>query len=81
MYTGVIFAHVLVIATVLLFAKQMPIAAYSRISDVDTGTFKYFIKVVPTEYQGWSGARTSCFVDAAQCFLHQFAMYFAAMCM
>lgn len=32
----------------------MVCAAYSRISDVDTGTFKYFIKVVPTEYQGWS---------------------------
>lgn len=35
-------------------------AAYSRISDVDTGTFKYFIKVVPTEYQGRAGVSTSC---------------------
>lgn len=35
-----------------------PLDAYSRISDIDTGTFKYFIKVVPTEYQGWTGRRT-----------------------
>ena len=28
---------------------------YQRISDVDTGTFKYFIKVVPTDYQKWTG--------------------------
>ncbi|KAL3130533.1 hypothetical protein ABBQ38_008345 [Trebouxia sp. C0009 RCD-2024] len=34
-----------------------PLDAYSRISDVDTGTFKYFIKVVPTEYQGRSGKK------------------------
>lgn len=43
----------------------MLFAAYSRISDVDTGTFKYFIKVVPTEYQGQSGASTSCSANDA----------------
>lgn len=32
-----------------------PLDEYRRISDVDTGTFKYFIKVVPTYYQGWTG--------------------------
>lgn len=32
-----------------------PLDGYSQISDVDTGTFKYFIKVVPTEYKSWRG--------------------------
>lgn len=31
------------------------LAGYQRVSDVDTGTFKYFIKIVPTEYLSWSG--------------------------
>lgn len=59
----------------------MPFAAYSRISDVDTGTFKYFIKVVPTEYQGWSGARTSCFADYGHCLMHKSVLSFAAVCL
>ena len=73
-----LFAYVFVVAIVLLFAYLMPIAAYSRISDVDTGTFKYFIKVVPTEYQGWSGGSTSCFADDAHCRMRESVLYFAA---
>ena len=42
-------------------------AAYSRISDVDTGTFKYFIKVVPTEYQGWTGGTFALFPKLPHC--------------
>lgn len=44
------------------YVHVLVLAAYSRISDVDTGTFKYFIKVVPTEYQGRSGVTTTCHV-------------------
>lgn len=39
------------------------LAGYRRISDKDTGTFKYFVKVVPTEYQSWSGML--CYGSAA----------------